>query len=73
MAGISLAVAQAQLDQWIEAQATVSPTRSTTVGDTVVTFHDLDQITRQIDYWNRMVMRLSRGSGIAAQRVVIHD
>lgn len=73
MAGIDLATAQSQLDRWITAQANVSPVRSVTVGDETITYHDLDRIDKMIDFWNRKVMRLSRGSGISVGQVVVND
>lgn len=73
MAGIDLATAQAQLDKWITAQAGVSPVRSIEVDGESISYHDTDRIERMIEYWNRWVLRLSRGSGISAQQMIVND
>ena len=73
MAGIDLATAQAQLDRWITAQANVTPERSITVDGDTVTYHDLDRIERMINFWDRKVRMLSRGSGVSLQQVIVND
>lgn len=73
MAGITLAQAQSNLDQWLTAQATVSVEKSVSIEGRTVTYHDLEMITKMVDYWNRMVLRLSRGSGITVHQVVVND
>lgn len=78
MAGITLATAQSELDRWISLQSEVTPERSISVddgngGQMVVTYHDLDRIERMIDFWDRKVRMLSRGSGVGVSRMVVND
>lgn len=62
MAGITLAQAEAKLAQWMEAEEALQVSQSYTLENGhQVTKADLDQIGRRIDYWHKMVIRLSRG------------
>lgn len=62
MAGITLEQAQAKLDGWIKAEEELQVSQSYRLPDgRQVTKADLGEIGRRIEYWNRMVIRLSRG------------
>lgn len=74
MAGIDLATAEAKLSELLTAQSTIlSNGKYVAHNGRALTNHDLSDIQYQIDYWNRMVQRLSRGSGVSCQRVIIND
>lgn len=73
MAGIDLAIAQSNLEHWLAIDAASGVVKSGSGSGRSATYHDPEQIRRQLDYWNRKVIELSRGSRIAATRVVIHD
>jgi|GEM_PF-2888232 len=73
MAGITAAMAQTQLDHWISISTSIGANKSVTIDDRVFTKHDLSQVTEQIDYWNRMLCRLSRGSGVSLSRIIVND
>jgi hypothetical protein len=62
MAGITLAQAQAQLDNWIAADQAVSRKQSYRIGERQLTFADAAEVTNKIDYWNRKVVELSNRS-----------
>lgn len=65
MAGITLAQAEAKLTAWLTAEEALQTAQSYELqGGIRVTRADLDQIAQRIDYWNRQVQTLSRGSGI---------
>ena len=72
MAGITLANATAQLSLWLEADAAVASGQSYSVGDRSLTRADADKITAKIDYWNKQVLRLTRG-GIHVRGVSLSD
>jgi hypothetical protein len=67
MAGITLAQAQAQLDQWLAALTAISSAQEYTIstpgGSRRLVRADLAQVQQQVDYWNGKVKDLSRGSG----------
>lgn len=73
MAGITAAIAETNLQLYLDAQATVATGRSFTVGDRVLSMHNLDEIRGMIDFWDRRCRRLSRGSGVAVGRVIVND
>ncbi len=62
MAGITLAQAEAKLTDWMAAEDALQVSQSYRLqSGHQVTKADLDMIGRRIEYWNRMVQRLSRG------------
>lgn len=65
MAGITLEQAQAQLDAWMAASIDVATNgKSVTIAGRTFTAAELDQINRQIEFWDLQVRRLTRGGGI---------
>lgn len=73
MAGIDLATAQTHLDLWLGISSSLNSARSVTHNNRTYTRDDLDSINRTIDTWDRRVQRLSRGSAVSVQRVVVND
>lgn len=74
MAGITLALAEAQLALWLEADAAVAGNQSYSMKDRTLSRADAGEITRKIDYWNSWVQRLSRAaSGYRRTRYVVNE
>lgn len=73
MAGITLTQAQENLDKWMTIAAGLSEALTVKHEGVLHTRDNLDSITKMIDYWEKKVNRLSRGSGISVQRIVICD
>lgn len=71
MAGITLEVAQAQLELWLAADAVVSKKQEYQVEGRTWRAADAAEISRKIDYWNGWVQRLasSRGGGMRVRGV----
>ena len=69
---ITLAQAQSQLSSWLAADTAVAAGQSYSIGDRSLTRADADKITKKIDYWNKQVMRLTRG-GIRVFGVSLSD
>lgn len=61
MPGITLATAQAHLEEWIAADLAVATGQSYTIGSRSLTRAHASEIRRNIDYWNTWVQRLSNG------------
>ena len=61
MAGITLEVAQAQLDLWLAADAAVSKKQEYQVAGRTWRATDAAEISNKIEYWNGWVQRLSSG------------
>lgn len=62
MAGITLAVAQAHLEQWLQADSAVSNNQEYTFASGLrVRKADAGMITEKIEYWGAKVDELSRG------------
>jgi hypothetical protein len=59
MAGITLETAQKQLDLWIAAEEKVTHGQSYQIGNRSLTYADLTQIGKRIDYWSNKVTELS--------------
>ena len=53
MAGITLETAQKQLDLWIAAEEKVTHGQSYQIGNRSLTYADLTQIGKRIDYWSK--------------------
>lgn len=70
MAGITLTQAQAQLDLWITADAAVSKGQSYKLSsggtERQLTQVDADLITGKIKFWEKRVLKLTRG-GLAVK------
>lgn len=75
--GITLAVAQAQLELWIEASQLVSRGQSYTIGNRSLTRADLSDILDMIEFWEDEVAELetvsSSGGRIKQLRIVPRD
>ena len=63
MSGITLEEAQKKLRMWLDVESCVSERKSYTIRDRTWTSHDLPDISKQIDYWNRWCTRLERSGG----------
>lgn len=61
MAGITLDQAQAQLNLWLEASAKVAAKQSYSIAGRSLTFADVADIQKQIEYWQGWVTKLSAG------------
>ena len=61
MAGITLAQAQTQLDNWIAASTAVAKNQSYTIGDRTLTRANAREIRENVDFWDTKVQRLTRG------------
>ena len=72
MSGIDLATANEKLTAWLAAETEVMDGKSYTIAGRAYTNHDLSAIREQIDYWDRKVIRLSRGSSIGAHRLIVN-
>ena len=60
MAGITLETAQSQLDAWLEAERKVTQGQSYQIGNRMLTYADVTQIGKRIEYWSNKVEELSR-------------
>lgn len=63
MATISLAQAQAHLDAWMAADLAVATGQSYTIGSRTLHRTNAKEIRDSVNYWQRYVSNLSRGSG----------
>jgi hypothetical protein len=61
MAGITLAQAEAKLTLWLAADDAVASNQSYDIAGRSYTRADAETISKNIDKWNRIVQRLSRG------------
>jgi len=65
MNGITLEQAEAQLTAWLNASAAVAQGQSYSIstesGSRSLTRANANEIMQQIEFWDRMVKRLSRG------------
>ena len=59
MAGVTKAQAEAQLSAWLAASLAVASNQSYSIGNRSLTRADAEDITKQIDYWQGYVNRLS--------------
>lgn len=60
MAGITLETAQSQLDAWLEAERKVTHGQSYQIGNRMLTYADVTQIGKRIEYWSNKAEELSR-------------
>jgi hypothetical protein len=70
MAGITLAQAEAKLTEWMSADTAVSTGQEYSIAGRSLTRANAKEIRDNIDYWNTMVQRLSRG-GISVRGATI--
>lgn len=77
MAGITMETAQRHLDEWMEAELTVTTGQSYTIGSRVLTRANLTEIRNAIDYWNKKVIALDNAKKVGGRnrvrRVVPRD
>ena len=69
MAGITLAIAQARLDEYLAAESAALSNKSYTLNGRSFTRQDLKEIRDGVDIWNSRVQRLSRGATGVSLRV----
>lgn len=55
MAGITVEIAQAQLNLWVAASAAVAKKQAYSINGRSLTLVDAAEIRKQIDYWSRQV------------------
>ncbi len=77
MAAISLKTAQKHLKEWLKAEEMVTNAQSYTIGSRTLTYANLSEIRKSIDYWESKVTKLenaqkSRGRN-RIKRVVPRD
>ena len=60
MAGITLETAKRHLDAWLEAERKVTHGQSYQIGNRMLTYADVTQIGKRIEYWSNKVEELSR-------------
>ena len=70
MAGITLAQAEAKLATWLEAMDKIAVGQSYSIGGRSLTRANLDEVQRQIEFWDGQVKRLTRG-GMSVRGVTI--
>jgi len=61
MTGITLADAQAHLDEWLAADLAVAKGQAYSIGGRSLSRADAATIRENIEFWDRQVKRLSRG------------
>lgn len=61
MAGITLAQAEAKLQTWLDAEDAVATGQEYSIGGRRLSRANLDEIRKTIDYWEKKVLRLTRG------------
>lgn len=60
MAGITTAQAEAQLASWLAASTAAASGQSYSIGNRTLTRADTDHILQQVQFWQGMVVSLSR-------------
>jgi hypothetical protein len=71
---ITLAVAQANLDDWLAASASLAQGKSYTLANGVsVTHEGAKQVQAMITYWNNITFRLSGGGRSMTRRIIPLD
>ena len=64
MDGITLAIAEAKLAEYLDAETAVLAGKQFRLGEKTVTYEDLSIIQRGIRIWSGHIKRLSGGGGI---------
>lgn len=62
MAGLTLALAQTNLDLWLAADAALASSQSYKIGDRELRRTDAGEVTRKIEYWSQKVALLSNAA-----------
>ena len=70
MAGITLAQAEAKLTLWMAAMDKIAVGQSYNIAGRALTRANLDEVQRQVEYWDSQVKRLTRG-GISVRGATI--
>jgi hypothetical protein len=74
MAGLTLAQAEAKLEQWLAADEGVQGGQSVRYNDRVLTRADAIEIRNNIDYWNKKCQELeAKETGGGRSRTVAPD
>ena len=73
MTGITLEIAQENLQLWIEAQKAISTGQSYRIGTRQLARANLTEVLNAIKYWNDMVNQLSRAGRSRMMRAVPRD
>lgn len=74
MAGIDLTTASARLTAYLAYEETIlTDGQAQNFDGNTLTHVDLAAVRQQIDFWDRRVKRLSRGSGVGIQRMIVND
>ena len=71
MAGITLDIAEAQLELWLAASSAVTANQSYSIDNRSLTRADASQIRMQIDYWDKKCNELDRPNGGPRVRFVV--
>ena len=72
MAGIDIATAQANLDAALDALEAARALKASELGGRRSERHGLQSYLDEVNHWDRLVKRLSRGTGVSAQRGIVH-
>ena len=70
MAGITLAQAESKLTLWMAAMDKIAVGQSYNIAGRALTRANLDEVQRQVEYWDSQVKRLTRG-GISVRGATI--
>lgn len=74
MSGITLAQAEAQLAVWLAASEKIAAKQSYAINGRSLTFADLADVQKQIDYWQNWVTKLTRSaSGRGRVRYIVGE
>jgi hypothetical protein len=71
MPGITLEIAQAQLQRWLDADTGVAKSQSYSIDDRTLTRANAAEITNKIEYWSLKVQLLSARASGRGRSVVI--
>jgi len=73
MAGIDLSTAQTKLTFWLSVEEKIGAGQRVAFEGRDLSRANLSEVGDRIDFWDRKVKSLSRGSGISTQRMVLED
>ena len=73
MAGITLAVADAKLQEWLAAESAVAKSQSYSIGNRSLSRVDAGEIREKIEYWNNWVTRLGGGNSRRRSAYVVPE
>lgn len=63
MSAITLETAKKKLEMWLEAEDALAVSQSYTVGTLTLTRADLENVHKQVEYWEKKVTELERRGG----------